>query len=406
MDSLTIAAARALAAGDALGALNYVALRDDPPELALRGVAMAQLGDLDRARGLLKRAASGFGPREALARARCAIAEAEIALVSRDLVSSVKALDAAHDALERRGDRANAAHARYLKARYLLLIGRLDAVERLLEGFDPASLPPASRVGHELVVAGLAMRRLRIKTAAAALERAERAARQAGAPALLAEVENLARVLDAPAARLVARGETRLLRLGEVEATLASQALVVDACRHVVRCAGETISLETRPALFALLRALAEAWPGDATRAALLQRAFRARHADESHRARLRVEIGRLRKALAAVAGVEATRDGFALKPAGGREVVALAPPSDDAHADVLALLADGEAWSSSALALAIGASPRTAQRALEALTRNGKAQAIGHGRARRWTAPPAPGFPTTLLLPTAPADG
>ena len=318
----------------------------------------------------------------------------------------MKALDTAHDALARRGDRANAAHARYLKGRYLLLIGHLDELERLLADFDPAALAPASRVGHELVVAGLAMRRLRIETAAAALERAERAVRQAGVPALRAEVETLAGVLDAPAARLVARGETRLLRLGDVEATLASPALVVDACRHVVRCSGVTISLETRPALFALLRALAEAWPGDATRAALLPRAFRARHADELHRARLRVEIGRLRKALAVVAGLEATRDGFALKPLGGREVVTLAPPSDDAHADVLALLADGEAWSSSALALALGASPRTAQRALEALTREGKAQAIGRGRARRWTVPPAPGFPTTLLLPTAPPDG
>jgi hypothetical protein len=406
MDSLITAAARALASGDALGALNYVALRDDPPALALRGVAMAQLGDLDRAKALLRRAARAFGPREAVARARCAIAEAEIALVSRDLASSVKALDSAHDALERRGDRANAAHARYLKGRYLLLIGRLDDVERLLADFDPSPLPPASRAGHELVVAGLAMRRLRIKAAAAALKQAERAARLAGVPALLAEVESLGHVLEAPAARLVARGEERLLRLAEVEALLASKALVVDACRRVVHCAGEAVSLETRPVLFALVHALAEAWPGDATRATLLARAFRARHADESHRARLRVEIGRLRKALGAIAGVEATRDGFALAPRGGREVAALAPPSADAHADVLALLADGEAWASSALALALGASPRTAQRALEALTRDGKARAIGSGRARRWMTPPAPGFPTILLLPTAPADG
>jgi len=158
--------------------------------------------------------------------------------------------------------------------------------------------------------------------------------------------------------------------------------------------------------LFALVHALAEAWPAGATRAALLARAFHAKHADESHRARLRVEIGRLRKALGAIAGVEATRDGFALAPHGGREVAALAPPSADAHADVLALLADGEAWSSSALALALGASPRTAQRALEALTRDGKARAIGRGRTQRWMTPPAPGFPTILLLPTAPGDG
>jgi len=406
MDSLIAAAGRALAAGDALGALNFIALRDDAPALALRGVAMARLGDLARAKGLLKRAARAFGPREAVARARCAIAEAEIALVSRDLGASAKALEAARDTLEQRGDRANAAHARYLESRYLLLIGRLDAVESLLEGFDPAPLPPASRVGHDLVVAGLAMRRLRIAAAAAALTRAERAARQAGVPALVAEVESLARALDAPAARLIARGQARLVRLGEVEALLASETLVVDACRHVVRCAGATIALETRPVLFALADALAEAWPGDASRAALLKRAFHAGHADESHRARLRVEIGRLRKLLAAVAAIEATSSGFALRPRGGRPVVALAPPTDEAHADALALLADGEAWTSSALALALGASPRTAQRALEALARAGKARPIGRGRARRWTAPPAPDFPTTLLLPATPADG
>jgi hypothetical protein len=182
---------------------------------------MAQLGDLDRAKALLKRAGRGFGPRETAARARCAVAEAEIALVSRDLASSVKALDTAYDVLERRGDRANAAHARYLKGRYLLLIGRLDALERSLADFDPAPLPPASRAGHELVVAGLAMRRLRTKTAAAALERAERATRQAGVPALQAEVETLADVLDAPAARIVARDETRLLRLGGGHARVA-----------------------------------------------------------------------------------------------------------------------------------------------------------------------------------------
>src|SRR5215813_3341168 len=161
MDSLTTAAARALASGDALGALNYIALRDDPPALALRGIAMAQLGDLDRAKTLLRRAARAFGPREAVARARCAVAEAEIALVSRDLNWPVKALDTAHDALERHGDRTNAAHGRYLKTRYLLLIGRLDEAERLLAGFDPSPLPPASRAGHELVVAGIARRRVR-----------------------------------------------------------------------------------------------------------------------------------------------------------------------------------------------------------------------------------------------------
>jgi len=308
MDSLITAAARALALGDALGALNYIALCDDPPALALRGIAMAQLGDLSRAKTLLRRAARAFGPREAVARARCAVAEAEIALVSRDLNWPVKALDTAHDALERHGDHANAAHARYLKTRYLLLIGRLDEAERFLVGFDPAPLPPASRAGHELVVAGIAMRRLRIKAACAALARAERAARQASIPPLLAEVESAALALDTPAAQLIARGKERLLRLDDVERLLASKALVVDACRHVVWHSGNVISLETRPVLFVLARALAEAWPNDVPRAALLARAFRAKHADESHRARLRVEIGRLRKALRAAAGIDATK--------------------------------------------------------------------------------------------------
>jgi len=402
MDSLITAAARALATGNPLNALNFIALRDDAPALALRGIAMAQLGDLSRAKTLLRRAGRAFGPREAVARARCAVAEAEIALVSRDLNWPVKVLDTAHDALERHGDRANAAHARYLKTRYLLLIGRLDDAERLLIGFDPSRLPPASRAGHELVVAGIAMRRLRIKAASAALARAESAAQQARIASLLAEVEGATLVLDTPAARLIARGNERLLRLGDIETLLVSKALVVDACRHVVWHAGKVISLETRPVLFALARALAEVWPGDVPRAVLLARAFRAKHADDSHRARLRVEIGRLRKALGVAAGIDATKAGFALVPRRGRDVVVLAPPTDEAHATVLALLADGEAWSSSALALALGASQRTVQRALDDLTADGRVQAIGRGRARRWMTPPVPGFPTTLLLPAA----
>ncbi len=406
MDSLITAAARALASGEALGALNYIALRDDPPALALRGIAMAQLGDLSRAKLLLRRAARAFGPREAVARARCAIAEAEIALVLRDLNWPVKALDAARDALELYGDIANAAHARYLKTRYLLVIGRLDEAERLLVGFDPAPLPPASRAAHELVVAGTAMRRLRIKAARAALARAERAARQARIPPLQAEVKNAALVLDTPAARLIARREERLLQLKDIETLLTSKALVVDACRRVVCYSGKVISLETRPVLFALARALAEAWPGDVSRASLLACAFRAKHADESHRARLRVEIGRLRKALSGAAGIDATANGFALVPRLAREVAVLAPPTDEAHAAMLAVLADGEAWSSSALALALDTSQRTVQRALDELTADGKVQAVGRGRARRWMTPPVPGFPTTLLLPAALPSG
>jgi HTH domain len=406
MDSLITAAARALALGDALGALNHIALRNDAPALALRGIAMAQLGDLDRAKMLLRRAARAFGPREAVARARCVVAEAEIALVSRDLNWPVRALEAAQVVLEKHGDRTNAAHARYLAIRRLLLIGRLDAAERLLAGFDSAPLLPASRAGHELVIGGIAIRRLQIKAARAALALAGHAAHQARIPSLTTEVEGAACILDTPAARLIARGNERLLRLDEIESLLASKALVVDACRRAVCHAGGLISLETRPVLFALARALAEAWPDDAPRSTLLARAFRAKHADESHRARLRVEIGRLRKALVTVAGIDATEDGFALVPVRARDVVVLAPPTDEAHATVLALLADGEAWSSSALALALGASTRTVQRALDDLTADGKVQAVGQGRARRWMAPPVPGFPTTLLLPAGLSGG
>jgi hypothetical protein len=400
MDSLITAAARALAAGDPLGALNRVALRDDPPALALRGIAMAQLGDLVRAKTLLRRAARAFGPREAVARARCVVAEAEIALVSRDLGWPAKALDAARATLEAHGDRVNAAHARYLEVRRLLLIGRLDEAERTIAKLDPAPFPPALKAAHELVVAGIAMRRLHTKAARAALARAAHAARQANIPALTAEVESASLVLNTPAARLIARGEERLLLLDEVEALQASKALVVDACRNVVRDARTVVSLARRPVLFALARALGEAWPADVPRGTLLARAFRAKHADESHRARLRVEIGRLRRMLRPLADVSATSQGFALVPRRAREIVVLARPVEEAHAAVLAFLADGESWSSSALALALGASQRTVQRAVEQLAAAGKVQSFGHGRARRWMTPPLPGFATTLLLP------
>jgi hypothetical protein len=400
MDSLITAAAHALAAGDPLGALNRVALRDDAPALALRGIAMAQLGDLDRAKALLRSAARAFGPKEAVARARCVVAEAEIALVSRDLGWPAKTLAAARVTLEQHGDRVNAAHARYLEVRRLLLIGRLDEAERVLADLDPAPFPPASRAAHELVVAGIAMRRLRTKTARAALARAESAACLAGIPALTAEVESAALVLNTPAARLIGRGEECLLRLDEVEALLASKAVVVDACRHVVRDARTVISLARRPVLFALARALGEAWPADVPRATLVARAFRGKHADESHRARLRVEMGRLRRMLRTLADVSATKQGFALVPRGAREVVVLARPVEEDNAAVLAFLADGESWSSSALALALGASQRTVQRALDELAVAGKVQSFGRGRARRWMTPPVPGFTTTLLLP------
>ena len=401
MDSLITAAGLALAKGDPLGALKRVALRDDAPALALRGIAMAQLGDFVRAKVLLRSAARKFGSAEPLARARCVVAEAEVALASRDLHWAVKRLDTARSTLAAHGDGLNAAHARHLEIRHLLLIGRLDDAEHALSELGAPTLPPASKAVHELMLAGIAMRRLRSSAARAALARAAHAAREASIPALAAEVENALRLLNTPIARLGARGENKLLLLGEVESLLASKALIVDACRYVVRRRLTVITLAKRPVLFALVRALGEAWPADVARDALIARAFRLKLADESHRARLRVEIGRLRRALRPLADVHATKRGFALIPHRAADVVVLARPVEEQHAAVLAFLADGESWSSSALALALATSQRTVQRALDSLAAAGKVQSFGRGRTRRWMTPPPPGFATRLLLPS-----
>jgi hypothetical protein len=400
MDSMIVAAARALAAGDPLAALKRIALRDDAPALALRGIAMAQLGDFARARMLVRRAARAFGPKEMVARARCSVAEAEIALASRDLGWPAQALDDARTTLATHGDAVNAAHAGYLEARRLLLLGRVDEAERTLAEVNPARLPPAHRTVHALLVARIAMRRLRAKDARAALARAWRAAQDARIPALTAEVDNTSLALRTAAARLIANGDERPLVLEEIETLLASDALVVDACRHAVRDRGTVVPLAGRPVLFALARALAEAWPGDLSRDILLARAFDAKMADESHRGRIRVEVGRLRRIVRNVADVVATKRGFAMIPRRARTIVVLARPVEEEHASVLAFLADGEAWSSSALALALGASQRTVQRALDTLAAAGKVQPLGRGRARRWITSPVPGFTTLLLLP------
>jgi hypothetical protein len=355
---------------------------------------------------LLRRAAQLFGAREPLARARCVIAEAEIALVSRDLGWPDKALDDARAVLTARGDQANAAHAAYLKARRLLLIGRLNAAEDVLDRLDPAKLPVSSQASAELVRAGIAMRRVQARAARAALARATRAAERTGVAALAAEVDAVSAVLNAPAAHLLTEGRREALLLEQVEDLLASDTLVVDACRSVVRRAGKAVLLDRRPVLFSLVRTLAQAWPEDVPRATLLAQAFGARHVDESHRARLRVEIGRLRAAVSGIAGVVATAGGFALAPHARDKVAVLTWPVEGPHTEVLALLADGEAWSSSALALALGVSQRTMQRALDALAGEGTVQSFGRGRARRWVRPPVPGFPTALLLPASlPAD-
>lgn len=402
MDSLISASARALAAGDALGALKRVALRDDPPALALRGIAMAQLGEHLRARELLRLAGRRFGAHEAVARARCAVAEAEVALAMRELGGSPRTLLAAAHTLQAHADHANALHARLIAARRLLLIGRLADAEDTLATLDLREATPALQAVAALLQAELALRALRIEPARAALAVAQAQAARAGVPALQAEVAQLLNTLEQPAARLRAQGTEQALRLQEVAAWRASGALVLDACRRGVGCGAVWLPLARRPVLFSLAGALAQAWPDDAPRDGLIADAFRTHRPDDTHRARLRVEIGRLRALLKPVARIEATGRGFALRPVQAQEVVTLMPPIAGEQASMLALLSDGAAWSTSGLALALGASQRTVQRALAELQAQGQVRAIGRGRAQRWLAPPLSGFTTILLLPAA----
>jgi hypothetical protein len=402
MDSLITASARALAAGDALGALKRIALRDDPPALALRGIAMAQLGEHARARELLRRAARGFGAHEELARARCIVAEAEVALAERDIGNSVRTLANAVKTLEAHADHANALHGRLIAVRRLLLLGRLDDAKAALAQLDAQRLPASLLAVAESCVAELALRSLRVALAHAALDRAGAAAARAGIPALQAEVMEARIALDRPAARRQSADGKQSLCLDEVAALLNSDALVIDACRRGLGMGARWLPLARRPVLFALAQTLAEAWPNDVEREALIACAFRTRHPDESHRARLRVEIGRLRALVKPLANVEATARGFVLMPHGNRSVVVLTPPIDGDQASLVALLSDGAAWSTSALALALNASQRTVQRALAELEAAGRARSIGRARTRRWLAPPLAGFTTILLLPAA----
>ena len=406
MDSLIAASARALAAGDPLGALKGVALRDDPPALALRGIAMAQLGEHPRACELLRRAARAFGPREQLARARCVLAEAEVRLAMRELAEAGRDLLAAADTLQLHGDTANAAHGRLVAARRLLLLGKLDEATGALEQLDARQLSPAHVAVAELAAAEIALRSLRCAPAKAALARAHQAAYRCGIPALIAEVAEARGALERPAARRIARGAEQPLRLEEVEGLLASDALVLDACRRGLVASGARVPLARRPILFALAQAMAEAWPNDVDRDALIAAAFRTRRPDETHRARLRVEIGRLRALVKAIARIEATPRGFALAPLAAQEVVVLAPSIAGEQASLLALMADGAAWSTSALALATDASQRTVQRSLAQLEAEGRVRSVGRSRAQRWVAPPLVDFTTILLLPASLAGG
>ena len=402
MDSLLAAAARALAAGDVLTALGHVALRDDPPALALRGVAMAQLGELERARALLRQAQRAFGSDEVLARARCVVAEAEVALALRDLGGSSAQVLAAARALHTRGDPHNAQQAWLILARRALLLGQRQDAYRALAHVHARPQTPAVAAMAALTDAALAACALQVPHAQAALARAADAAHASGIDALQAEVAHAWQQLAQPAARRAGQGADTPLDLAAVQRLLGSPACVIDGCRRGIWHAGQWRSLARRPLLFALLRALGQAWPGDVDRDLLIAQVFRTRAGDHTHRARLRVDIGRVRAAVQGLLEIDATDTGYRLRAPAGTDVAVLAPPRDGEPAALEALLGDGAAWSTSALALAVGASQRTVQRELVALEAEGAVRSHGQGRAQRWLGTPLAGFTTILLLPAS----
>jgi DNA-binding transcriptional ArsR family regulator len=399
MDSAVSTAARALSVGDPLHALKLVALRNDAPALALRGIAMAQLGELAQARRLLRRAAAAFGDAEPLARARVVVAQAEVALSLRDLAGAARGLDDAATLLAKRGDVGNAAFARLVQVRRLALLGNVAEAARALGRIELSQAPARFVALAWLTAADLAMKRIDGAAAERALSRARAAALMARVPQLLAEVVAAEKQLAAPVARLSSGGTERALVLSELAGVFTATRLVIDAGRREARLGKTAISLVSRPVLLELSVALAERAPGDVGRDALIARVFGARRPNDSHRVRLRVEIGRLRKLLLRVAELRATADGFALLARGGASTAVLLPPSEGEASALLSLLRAGDAWATSALSASLGKSQRAVQRALSELESAGKVRASGEGRARRWVATPAAGIATTLLL-------
>ncbi|WP_427912959.1 helix-turn-helix domain-containing protein [Ramlibacter sp. MMS24-I3-19] len=402
MDSMIAAAARALSVGQPLLALDVVALRNDPHALALRRTAMAQLQQYERARALLQRAARAFGADEELARAKCTLAEAEVALLMRDLTWASGKLAGVAPIFERHHDQANLLHARLVEARRLLLLGRVAAAIDVMALVKDHGASPVPIALAELTRTELALRQWRAAAARQALGRAHAAAAASQNAMLLAEVSNAGAPLERTAARLITGRSSSPVRLEEVEALLGSNMLVLDGCRRGVAWSGTWRSLARRPVLFTLAHALASSWPDDVDRESLIVTAFRTRRPDHTHRARLRVEIGRLRSLIKGMAEIVSTPRGFVLRPAPSAQVAVLEPPIDGQEGALIALLSDGSRWSTSGLAEALGASQRTVQRALSGLMEAGRVQGVGNGMARRWQASPLTDFTTILLLPTS----
>lgn len=400
MDPMLVAAARALAAGAPLDALNQLAVRDDAAALALRGSALAQLGDLDPARRLLLRAARAFGRHDPMARARCEVALADVALAARDLQADADTLEAACVLLAGHGDPLNATHGRLLAARRLTLLGQPAAAAERLRPLEGMRMPPAWQAMQALVRAELALRCGCVSQALHALAVAQAAADSAAIPALSREVASARAQLALPAATLRRAGTATPITAAQIEALRAEPVWLVDLCRGSIHARGSQIALSSRPVLLALAVELAQAWPRAAARGRLIERLFRIARPDETLRARLRVEVGRLRALMPQGVAIAAQGDGYALRLAEGEHAAVLAWPDDEPHGVLLALLADGQLWPSSALALSSGLSQRSVQRGLDALAARERVQPYGRGRQRRWRIAPLPGFAPGLLLP------
>ncbi|MBF5043797.1 helix-turn-helix domain-containing protein [Aggregicoccus sp. 17bor-14] len=395
-----VEAGRALSRGEPLRALGLVGRSEDALGLTLRGIAYAQLGDLELARRSLERALALTG--EPLLRARARAARVEVALGEGDAATAAREARASADALAALGDARNAAMQRLVLARAEVLLGRLDearrTVQEVLEAAPTADLQAVALLAR----AELALRAIAPSEARDALLSARRRLQEAPNPLLERELAALQQELSRPVARLLRAGALREVDLFAVEAAAGGDLVLVDACRRLVVAGPASCSLARRPILFSLLGLLARAWPAPVARDLLAAQAFDTRLVNDSYRARLRVEVGRLRKALASL-GVEpvATREGYALTAA--REVALLLPLSDGEAARLSLLLANGAAWSARGLAEHAGVSPRTAQRALAALVSSGAALRTGSGKQVRYARPGLPLASRLLLLGLVP---
>lgn len=399
-DASLALAGRALARGDALHALGLVGRAEDGLGLTLRGIAHAQLGDRALARASLDRARSLA--KDPLLRARIEAARVEIAMSDGDPARAAKAARASAEALAKLGDVRNAAMQRLVLARAEVLLGRLTKARHVVdEVLAHAELPADVAAVACLAQAEIAIRAVAPTEARAALSRARKALDAAPNELLARALVALEAELSKPIARLEQRGAQREADLFAIEAASSGEVFLVDACRRLAIAGRASIPLAKRSVLFALLLALARAWPADVARDALAAAAFDTRRVNASHRSRLRVEIGRLRELLEGLGEPVATTEGYVLETP--RAVAVLLPPGGGEAARLAILLGDGAWWTAQALAEHAGVSKRTAQRALAALVEARIVIKAGAAKDVRFSRPGAPIASRMLLLGLVP---